>query len=156
MSNKAQKKSLFDQRISLAFWTDCLTKNVFHIVTHLYTDAPFQQCFLDKWTKWRRVFRATVCLSVTAPVQVSRCPGVQVSHARHWTPKLMWTVRPADCRVRQSACVNPWKTAARYAQQADCGHLQHSNSGLFGTHFTFYTIIAVLCDLEIALSHTAI
>lgn len=117
MSNKAQKKSLFDQRVSLAFWTDCLTKNVFHIVTHLYTDAPFQQCFLDKWTKWRRVFRATVCLSVTAPVQVSRCPGVQVSHARHWTPKLMWTVRPADCRVRQSACVNTWKTAARYAQQ---------------------------------------
>lgn len=69
-------RSMFDQRVSLAFWTDCLTKNLFHIVTHLYTDAPFQQCFLDKWTKWRRVFRATVCLSVTAPVQVSRCPGV--------------------------------------------------------------------------------
>lgn len=118
MSNKAQKKSLFDQRVSLAFWTDCLTKNLFHKVTHLYTDAPFQQCFLDKWTKWRRVFRATVwSITVTAPVQVSRCPGVQVSHTRHWTPKLMWTVRPADCRVRQSACVNPWKTAARYAQQ---------------------------------------
>lgn len=151
MSNKAQKKSLFDQRISLAFWTDCLTKNLFHKVTHLYTDAPFQQCFLDKWTKWRRVFRATVCVSVTAPVQVSRCP-TQDTEPQNWCEQ--WGQQTAECvRVpvwtrerRLHGMLNKW----------DCGHLQHSNSGLFGTHFTFYTIIAVLCDLEIALSHTAI